>query len=420
MTLTQSEPVAGEVAPGFEPVLEFFSQGVHDFGAGGGAFSVYAGGQKVVDLWGGNARAGEPWRADTMATLMSTTKGLTALCAQVLHGRGLLDVEAPMVEYWPEFGYAGKQKATVRQALDHTIGVLGLPRPEDLLDWEGRGWDDYDAIADQLASAEPAWEPGTRIGYHAISYGWLVGELVRRITGDTIGNLLRTAVADVVDVDVWIGTPVAEQHRVAEIVPESHEGIPSEVIEVDRLVRQAFNEPGSFLATAAVSMYGSCITENLDGFMNSARGRSVEIAAANGSAGARDLARIYGALANGGELDGQRLVADESLTLFSKVSAAGTSAITPPLQLPDGTVVPPPYTCYALGYASNEPEPGGVPVFGPNPETYGHAGHGGQLGFCDPVAGLGFGFVRTHLSLSPHFASGLVQTVYDCWDTLQG
>ena len=402
--------VSGFVAPGYEPVRAAFEDGAHDLGQGGGAFAVYRDGSLVVDLWAGQARPGQPWQADTLATLMSTTKGLTALCAQLLHSKGLLDVEAPVSSYWPEFAQAGKEKATVRQVLDHTVGVLGLPHPEQLLDWDGTGWDDYDAIAAALAAAEPAWEPGTAIGYHAISYGWLVGELVRRITGRSIGEVLRTEIAEPLGVGAWIGTPADVEPRVATIIPESAEGLPDDVAAVDATLRAMFNEPGSLLATAAISVRGSCIIDNLGGFMNLPRVRGLEMAAANGTAGARDLARIYGALAAGGE----GLVSPESIALFSAVSASGRSAVTPAITLPSGVVIPEPWTCYALGYARNEPEPGIPPPFGPHTETYGHAGHGGQVGYCDPVAGLGVGFVRSHLSLSPMFAATLLQALYDC------
>jgi CubicO group peptidase (beta-lactamase class C family) len=406
--------VHGTVHPGYEPVRQAFEAGAADLGEGGGAFAVCRDGRVVVDLWAGTARPGEPWAHDTMATLMSTTKGLTALVAQVLCSEGQLDVEKPVAHYWPEFAQNGKQDATVRMVLDHTVGVLGLPHAADLLDWDGNGWDDYDAIAAQLAAAEPAWQPGTAIGYHAISYGWMVGEIVRRITGQTVGAVLQDTVARPLGLDLHIGTPAAEEPRVARIVPESRDGLPEDLLAADAQIRASFNEPGSLLALAAISIDGTCITDNLGGFMNLPRVRELEIAAANGSGGARDLARVYGALAGGGELDGVRIVSEESVRLFSTRSADGRSAISPPLRLPSGLELPPPYTCYALGYALNEPEPGQPPGFGPNTATFGHAGHGGQVGYCDPVAGLGVGFVRSHLAISPHFVASLLAALYDC------
>lgn len=406
--------VEGSVLPGFERVKGAFRAGASDLAPGGGAFSVYVEGQKVVDLWSGHATATAPWRENTIATLMSTTKGLAALCAQVLHSRGLLDIEAPVSDYWPEFAQAGKRRATVRQVLDHTVGVLGFPDPGRILDWAGHGWDDYDAIAAALAAASPAWEPGTRIGYHAISCGWMTGELVRRIAGTTIGAFLRSEVAVPLGVDVWIGTPPSEQHRVATVLAESYDGVPDDVIAIDRLIRAGFNADGTMLATAAVHMHGSNVIDSLGTFVNAPAVQALEIAAANGTAGARDIARTYAMLAEGGSLDDTRIVSPESVRLFSAVSAEGRSAITPEITLPGGLTLPPPFTCYGLGYARNVPEPGMPPAFGPNTETFGHGGHGGQVGFADPVRRVGLGFVRSQLSLSPQLAVDLIAAVYQC------
>ena len=411
---TATALIGGAVAPGFEQVEQVFREGADDLAPGGGAFSVYVEGTKVVDLWAGNATGSSPWCEDTLATLMSTTKGFTALCAQVLHSRGLLDVEAPVANYWPEFAQAGKERATVRQVLDHTVGVLGFPDPGRLLDWTGRGWDDYDAIAEAIAAAPPAWEPGTRIGYHAISCGWMTGELVRRITGSTIGSFLRREIAEPLGVDAWIGSPPSVQPRIAPVLAESYDGMPAEIVAVDRLVRAGFDEEGSLLATAAVRMHGSNVIDSLSTFVNSPTVQALEIAAANGAAGARDIARTYAMLSLGGELDGVRIVSAESVALFSRVSAQGRSAVTPELRLPGGERIPAPFTCYGLGYACNVPEPGMPPAFGPNRETFGHAGHGGQIGFADPVRRVGLGFVRNQLSLSPHFAVSLIAALYEC------
>jgi CubicO group peptidase (beta-lactamase class C family) len=198
------------------------------------------------------------------------------------------------------------------------------------------------------------------------------------------------------------------------VIPESYDGLPPELVEADRIIRAGFNDPSSLLSTAAVHMHGSNVIERIGAFMNTPRVQAAEIAAANGTAGARDLARTYAMLARGGELDGVRIVSEESTALFSTVSSQGRSAITPEVALPGGLVIPPPFTCYALGYARNVPEPGMPPAFGPNVETFGHAGHGGQIGFADPVRRIGVGFVRSHLSLSPHFAAALIETTYAC------
>lgn len=395
-------------------VREVFEQGRDDLGAGGGAFCVYRDGAKVVDLWAGTARPARPWHADTRAVLMSATKGLTALCAMVLHSRGLLDVDAPMTEYWPEFGQAGKQKALVRHVLDHTVGVVGLPDSDSLLDWDGTGWDDYDGIASRLAAAEPAWEPGTQIGYHAITCGWLTGELVRRITGRTIGTFFAEEVAGPLGLDAAIGTSAADQEKVADVIGEAYDSVPPEIVTLDQANRALFSDPDSLMSDAAIAGAGGNIIGNLVPFMNSPRVRGVEIAAANGTATAEALARVYAMLSRGGELDGVRLVDPASVELFRTESANGPSAITPPISLPGGVVVPSPFTSYALGFACNNAGPGMPPMFGPTPETYGHAGHGGQIGLCDPTRRLGVGFVRSHLAVMPLLAAGLLNAVYKC------
>ncbi len=176
------------VAAGFEPAREAFGQGATDLGDGGGAFCAYVEGVPVVDLWGGTARPGQPWESDTRAVLMSLTKGLAALCVQILVDRGQVDVDAPVSAYWPEFAASGKEKVLVRHVLTHTAGVLSFPGEPELLGLDGTGWDDYDAIADGLAAATPSWEPGTRFGYHALTFGWLLGEIIRRVSGRRVGS----------------------------------------------------------------------------------------------------------------------------------------------------------------------------------------------------------------------------------------
>jgi CubicO group peptidase (beta-lactamase class C family) len=406
--------IAGHADEAYAQVQEVFEQGADDLGDGGGAFCVYVDGVKVVDLWGGTARPAQPWTAQTRAVLMSATKGLTALCAQLLHDRGLLDVDAPVTEYWPEFGQAGKDKALVRHVLDHTVGVIGLPDAEALLDWQGGGWDQYELIAKKLAAAEPAWEPGTSIGYHAITCGWLTGELVRRITGRTIGTFFHDEVAVPLGLGASIGTPPEQQVHVADVIAESYDGLPEEILALDRANRALFNDPTSPMSQAAIAAHGGNIIGNIVPFMNNPVVRQAEIAAANGTATAASLARVYALLSMGGELDGVRLLDQSSVTKFRAESANGLSAISPPIPLPSGQVAPAPFTSYALGYAYNNAGLGQPPMFGPTPQTYGHAGHGGQIGMCDPARRIAIGFVRSHLTVLPTFAAALLSAVYAC------
>ena len=167
-------------------------------------------------MWGGvaDARSGAAWERDTVSIVHSCTKGATALCAHVLARQGLLDLEAPVAEYWPEFARNGKETATVRMMLDHSVGVpvlRGEVAPGELYDW--------DRMVARLEAEEPFWEPGTRHGYHMINFGWTVGELVRRVSGRSLGTFFREAVAEPLGIDFWIGLPEEHEHRVAPVMP---------------------------------------------------------------------------------------------------------------------------------------------------------------------------------------------------------
>ena len=220
--------VEGFVRPGFEPVAELLAQGASvsvagrertaDLGAGGGAFAAYVDGERVVDIWAGFARPRQRWAEDTCAVVMSATKGLTTLCAHVLYDRAQLDLDLPVVAYWPEFGAEGKARTTVRQLSSHQSGVIGLPEPARIVSWDGAGWDDTVAIAGALASAPPAWVSGSRHGYHGVTFGWLIGELVRRISGETLGTFFREEVARPLGLECDIGTPLERQGNVAQVI----------------------------------------------------------------------------------------------------------------------------------------------------------------------------------------------------------
>ncbi len=198
--------VGGFAAPGFERVAETLGEGATlvvgdrerraDLGDGGGAFAAFVDGECVVDVWTGSAGADGTGhgRKGRSAVIMSSTKGLTTLCAHVLEDRGELDLDADVVRYWPEFGCLGKESTTVRQLLSHQSGAIGLPGSDELLAWDGTGWSDTVAIAAGVAAGAPAWEPGTRHGYHGVTFGWLVGELVRRISGLSLGRFFADEV----------------------------------------------------------------------------------------------------------------------------------------------------------------------------------------------------------------------------------
>jgi CubicO group peptidase (beta-lactamase class C family) len=406
--------VAGGVTPGFESVAQVLAE--VDTPRGGLSFAAYVEGEKVVDLWGGEAVPGRPWEHDTLSTAMSATKGLAALCAQILWDRGELDLDAPVTHYWPEYGQAGKSATLVRHVLTHTAGLLCFEDPGALLDWSGNGWDDYDEIARRIAASPPAWEPGTRIGYHAFSIGWLLQELFRRITGDTIGRFFQNEVAQPLELDAYIGTPEAELGRVADLVTDS----PAPPRGLGRIamnmLRREQSDLTSPIAQAGVQMHGGSFSENLD-FFNLAKTRTAELPAAGASTNARSLARVYAMLAEGGELDGKRIVRPDSVELFRTPVAHGRTAIWPRAGVM--RLFPSPKMRYALGYEGDFGEARKPWRFGPTRETFGHLGAGGQLGLADPVRRVAVGFTRTDLR-DWQVSTSLIDTLYKCVDSKGG
>lgn len=402
--------VAGEVASGFAPVREAFER--VDLGRGGGAVAAYVDGEKVVDLWGGQARQGVPWAQDTLATAMSATKGVAAFCIQLLCDRGLLDPEERVSTYWPEFAAAGKHDVLVRHVMTHTAGLVGIDRPEEILDWGGRGWDDYDTIAARIADSVPSWEPGTKIGYHAISIGWLTQELVRRTTGDTLGTFLAKEVAGPLGLDLHIGTSPEVQTRVADIMADnaSESGLVRRALL--GLVERAVSNPETLAGRSGIAMPQGSIFTNMEQ-LNAPWFRRIELPSANGSMDARSLARLYAVNAQGGELDGVRLVSPASIKLFGTLSYSGESAIVPRNRL-WRMLLPTTQTRYALGY---EGDFGQVPPderrFGPTPTTFGHLGAGGQIGFADPDRRVSFAFLRNHHA-EWEASTALVESLYGC------
>jgi len=404
--------VQGFVAPGFERVAQVLAEGarvmvgqrerVADLGQGGGAFAAYVAGECMVDLWAGEAAPGEPWQEGTRAVIMSATKGMTTLCAQLLSDRGQLDLDAPVARYWPEFAAAGKESTSVRQLLSHQSGAIGLPGSDQLLSWDGGGWSDTAAIAAALAAAPPAWEPGTAHGYHGVTFGWLVGELVRRLSGASLGAYFDTEVARPLGVDCAIGTPAAQLGTVAQVMewtprPPSPSGKPDTLRTID---------PESLAGRSVLAgAHGSLFADEqgrprFAQFMNTPPVLQAEIGSVGATATARALARIYGALAGG------ELVSPASLACFATEQVCGRDAV---MGVP---------THWAVGYTLESPAlvPGLPRQHGPNEGAFGHMGAGGQIGFADPTAGVGCGFVRNHLENQalPFMGASLVQALYQC------
>ena len=364
--------ISGEVASGFEAVREAFERNFTEHGDEGAAFCLYRNGVKVVDLWGGVADvpASRPWTEDTLQLVFSTTKGATAICALRLVERGELDLDTPVTDLWPEFKAEGKEEIPVRWLLTHRSGLPaldGFASKEDVLGWDG--------ICAQLAAQAPFWEPGSAHGYHALTYGWLVGEIVKRVSGKSLGTFFRDEVAGPLGLDFFVGLPSEQQERVSRLEQLTTTGmgdmdidsLPPEVQEIAR----AFTDPESLTSRAL-----NITKPSLD--WNDPDVRAAEIPAANGVTTARSLAKLYAACA--GEVDGVRVLKPETIETATQTQSEG----------PDKVLFAP--TRFGLGFMLNS-------LFSPMlaEGSFGHAGAGGSLGFGDPGAGVGFGYVMNKM-----------------------
>jgi CubicO group peptidase (beta-lactamase class C family) len=418
--------IGGRVAPGFEGVRDAFAANFAEHGEVGAGFSLVVDGRTVVDLWGGTADAvtGAPYTEDTLQLVFSSTKGATAICANLLAQRGELDVDAPVADYWPEFAQAGKGDIPVRWLLCHKAGLPFVDAPlglDEALVWA--------TAVDALAAMTPVWEPGTAHGYHAVTYGWLVGEVVRRVTGKTLGTYFADEVAGPLGLEFWIGLPDAQQPRVAPLTnrrlhrrpdgeaagaQRSAPGLDAEEPLADVVADAAEADgggdgglvemidkllgPGSLMVkalggTTALPFAG-------DGAFNKPEVRAAELPGANGVTNARSMARMYAATF--GPIDGSDagpLLTPEQVAAASTTQTSGNDRV---LFLE---------TTFGLGFMTSS-------VFAPfgGAGSYGHAGAGGSVGFADPDNGLGCAYVMnrmmTNLSGDPR-SRGLIAAVYD-------
>ncbi|AKZ56257.1 putative esterase [Streptomyces ambofaciens ATCC 23877] len=392
--------VHGTVAGGFEPVRDAFARNFATLGERGAAVAVYRDGRKVVDLWGGTKHvdgAGgaddrEPWRRGTAQIVRSATKGVAAAVPLLLHRRGELDLDAPVGEYWPEFKAHGKERVLVRHVLNHRAGLPVLDRPltpEESLD-PLRG-------PRAVAAQSPVWEPGTDHGYHALTYGWLLDELVRRVTGGrSAGEWIAEEIAGPLGLDLWVGLPAAEEAagragRVGRLdEPEPSGSGPR--LRPKRSVTEAYRDPASLTRRAFAA-----ITPFPD--QNDPAYRASALPASNGVATADGLARFYAALI--GEVDG----VTRNVRLFD--TATMEAARAEESAGPDRVLVVP--TRFGLGYMLH----GSASPF-LSPGSFGHPGRGGALGFADPESGVSFGYVtngfRKSVTADPR-AQALVRAV---------
>ncbi|MFF5969390.1 serine hydrolase domain-containing protein [Streptomyces collinus] len=334
----------------------------------GAAVAVTVDGETVVDLWGGwaDAARSRPWERDTLVNVWSTTKGPVALCAHILADRGLLDLDAPVAVYWPEFAAAGKEKVLVRHLLSHRAGLAGLREPhalEQLYDWE--------LTTQRLAAAEPWWEPGTRSGYHALTYGHLVGEVVRRVSGLRPGAFLAREVTGPLGIDFHIGLPERDSGRAAELVQPAV---------------AASSEQAAVFAQLAPAAVAALTNPAVSAAAAGTPGwRAAEIPAANGHGTARAVAGLYGVFAGRGSYGGRRILSPESAERVREGQGSCRDLV-----LGAGFEHE---TEVGLGLWLSGPDAS----YGPNPRAVGHDGFGGSCGLADPEAGVSLGYVMNRM-----------------------
>lgn len=371
--------IEGVCAPGFERVREEFERSFAARGEVGASVCVTVGGETVVDLWGGTARVdtSAPWQRDTVGVVYSCTKGATALCAHILASRGLLDLDAPVVRYWPGFGKAGKEDIPVRMLLNHQSGLAAISKPLP------RGaFYDWELMISAIEEQEPFWKPGTRHGYHLVTFGWPIGEVIRRVSGKSLGAFFRDEVAAPLGLDFWIGLPAEIEPRVAPMIPADP---PDPGGPIPPLFLLAAS-PGSLQAMAFGNMGGYMDPGEVD----SRAAHAAEIGAAGGITNARGLAGMYAPLACGGGLRGVELVSGEHLVRMSAVSSAGGE---------DAMLGAP--TRFSLGFMkgvdNRRQPPGNQDSVILSEEAFGHAGAGGSIGFADPKARMSFGYTMNRM-----------------------
>ncbi len=413
-TVDSSGAAQWYVAPGYEAVADAFLAGADTLGHGGGAYCAYVGGVPVVDLWAGVAKPDQPWQPQTRSVLMSATKGFAVMCVQILVDRGLIDVDAPVATYWPEFAQNGKAQTLVRHLLMHTAGVIGFPGMNRIARLDGSGWDDYDSMAAGLAAAAPVYPPGTKHCYHALTSGWLLAELVRRVDGRRLGQFFAEEVATPLDLDISIGTPASELERVARVRTMRFDHLPKPIRKVQDSYLATARNPETLLGAAFLGDGTRSGIDELELLFNSPDVLAAEFPAGGGTATARAMARGWAAMAGGGALDGARILSDDVVRAWSRVVSREpdilmTGVVTGPLA--KIAVEPAPRT---LGYIGNISRIGAGRRFGPNPDAYGSEGLGGQYAYCDPQSNIAVGFIRSEMAVFEVLQPRVTAVVYEC------
>ena len=361
--------IKGTVADGFGKVADAFGANFEEHGELGAAFALYVDGECKVDIWGGIAdkTTGREWDEDTLQLVFSTTKGAAAICVARLVQAGKIDYETPVASYWPEFAAAGKESITVGQLLSHQGG---LPFVDVALTF-----DDViavDPVVAALAAQKPIWEPGTQHGYHALTYGWLAGELIRRVDGRRTGQYLAEEVSGPLGLDFWIGLPESEEPRVSRL----EQSPPPSDPEVLALMLAVMGpESNGF---KALTLSGAMMGFGAESPFNTRAVHATEMPAANGITNARSLARMYAATV--GDVDGVRLIDDVTVKTATAERSNG----------PDACLVAD--SQFGCGFMLDGTM---TPML--TPTSFGHAGAGGSLGYADPESKVGYGYVMNQM-----------------------
>ncbi|MEU1348357.1 serine hydrolase domain-containing protein [Streptomyces sp. NPDC005795] len=390
--------VSGQVAPGWEAVRDAFARG-QAYDPGSAQLAVHHHGRLVVDLAaagpgvagrapvdrasaGPEAVGPAPYGTESVGVLMSVTKGLVAICAHLLSRRGMLDLDAPVARYWPEFAAAGKGATTVADLLTHRAGLpsfasdaagVGLP---GLLDWDRR--------VTALAAMRPLWEPGSAFLYHALTYGHLAGEVIRRVSGVSVGAFFAAEVAAPLGLDLWIGLPQEAEHRFVPQFSVRPEPTQEQIRDLLAGLGLSPADPLSLALRASAAELAAATAA-----LRSRQGRAAELPGAGGIGNARSLSRLYAALV--GTVDGVRLLSPRTVDR-ARAPRNEHLAPPPPLDGGDGSG----RSRFGLGFELPRP---GLPMLGAG--SFGHAGAGGRLGMACPESGLAVGYVCTAMSWEP-------------------
>lgn len=387
---TKASPIDGYCDSRFREVADAFAENFAVRDEVGASVCVMIDGNIVVDLWGGTRADGTPWERDTVCVVFSCTKGASALCAHIAADRGLLDLDAPVRRYWPEFAQNGKEGALVSMMLDHSVGLPGIRQT-----LKAGGACDYGYMVRLLEVEAPFWKPGTRHGYHGLTAAWTVGEMVRRGTGKRLGRFFADEVASPLGIDFWIGLPADIEPRLSMIIPATRD--PDSRIAI-AIAKDPMGPAGRFALNTGL----------FDA--NDRKVRAAEIGSAAGVSNARGLAQLYSPLANGGRAKGITLVGQESLRRMSNVSVAAHE---------DATLMIP--TRFSPGFmksVDNRALPNSANcslLF--SEDAFGHPGKGGSIGFASPETRMSFGYVMNRQGdsiLLNDRGQNLIDAAYRC------